>query len=758
MPSKVGWTALSFLLLLSAAAGLAASDPADLNIQFRSSNPFNRFQVGEVIQVEVLMSSTTPNRYLEPCSLFRESHFGFPQCRFSSQWSFAITPEGGWVDYTKEFGGPQTFGGPTIEVPVRYLATNPTVSTYILTNRFRFDRPGEYKVHLSVDVGFDDEASRSQAKPHSLTLTREIALQIVPAQEDWQKEIVRKGHEAYSMQPPQETNPPSQALLDYQEAKLALCTVGTPEAAQVLAKAISPSNYYDVLRCLERSPGVSAGVEELQQLLIDPDVGVTPGLFSTLVGLLNLQQSKLVGGIFLAQDTVDKEREALFAALPQKRGEAQVISLATVLQFPPRSQLNPNGEAYDLPFPAPVIEVAAENFERLPHETQMMLLERGWDRIRSPQMLAAVRRRAEVGDGPAVLRWLELDPAAATQFIRKEIVRPQPRFSSYYLRLPDATLPGEEAKIAANFAAFANLNDDHDLVHSASLLHRYATAAVLPTVLPLIDAKLTDWSCSIQVPALAYLLKVSPDVARPRVVRVLESTQRNQACTSRVLTTLGLLQPSPVLARLAMDEIETGGPSAADGAYYLLKHAPAEWKSKIWKQFEIWRKRVNASGAEQRVRNGKGAPGDFANYDLIQGLTEAYEKAQAWVLTPEDEKNLRKLLHEETSNQLACSFSCGASLSVGPGPAEYAVYGRANEGRDNEQESMEYLNSPERLNYSVKQYHCDDTKQLEEKVLQFPTGSTFVFAYDFTARDEKELREISNFLRGHGYKVKNVQN
>jgi hypothetical protein len=183
-------------------------------------------------------------------------------------------------------------------------------------------------------------------------------------------------------------------------------------------------------------------------------------------------------------------------------------------------------------------------------------------------MLPAVRHRAEAGDGPAVLRWLELEPAAATEFIRKEIMRPQPRFSSYYLRLPDASVPDQENQVAANFAGFASLRDDHDLVHSATLLHRYATRGVLPAVLPFIDAKLTEWPCSIQVPVLAYLLKVSPEEAAPRVEMVLKA-HRRQICGPRLLTTLGFLEPSPVLERIALSQIETGGAAAADGAHYL---------------------------------------------------------------------------------------------------------------------------------------------------------------------------------------------
>jgi hypothetical protein len=129
---KVQWFALTVGLLASSMPRQqpAASEPVDLQVQFRSGTGSNRFHIGEVAPIEVLLSSPTPNRYLEPCALFRESNFGFPQCRFSSRWSFSITPETGWVDYTKEFHGFGARGGPTFEVPTHYLTTQPVVFSY----------------------------------------------------------------------------------------------------------------------------------------------------------------------------------------------------------------------------------------------------------------------------------------------------------------------------------------------------------------------------------------------------------------------------------------------------------------------------------------------------------------------------------------------------------------------------------------------------------------------------------------------------
>ena len=95
-------------------------DPEDLQVIFRSATNSNHFRVGEVIPLEVELSSTNTNRYLEPCALFRESNFGFPLCRFESQWLFAISPEDGWLDY-RTMDGPGTGGGPAFEVPTRTL-------------------------------------------------------------------------------------------------------------------------------------------------------------------------------------------------------------------------------------------------------------------------------------------------------------------------------------------------------------------------------------------------------------------------------------------------------------------------------------------------------------------------------------------------------------------------------------------------------------------------------------------------------------
>jgi len=118
----------------------SAQEPADLKVELRSATGSNRFQLGEVIPLEVFVSSSAPNRYLEPCKMFWESCFGYPQCRFVTHWSFDVIPNTGWTDIG--WHGCGAMSGPTIDVKSSDLTAEPKKYSYTLTNRFRFDAPG----------------------------------------------------------------------------------------------------------------------------------------------------------------------------------------------------------------------------------------------------------------------------------------------------------------------------------------------------------------------------------------------------------------------------------------------------------------------------------------------------------------------------------------------------------------------------------------------------------------------------------------
>lgn len=725
---------------------------ADLKVELRSGTGSNRFQIGEEIPLTVVLSSSTPKRYLEPCNLFNESHFGFPQCRFFNHWAFSIVSGSGWVDLTQEFPSGVTGGGPSFEVPDHDLSTQPLTASYMLTHRFRFDAPGEYRVRLAIDVGFDDETTRrklapdTKVQPHTVSVVREIALEIVPAAADWQAGIVRKGVEAFSVPAPA-TGPFSTEFLQNQSARKELCNLGTAEAASALAKLLvrNGANHQGEEGCLEHTASRAAAIEEMERLLVDPDAVVNTGFFRLLVLLLNMDESKRAGVRMISQQYVDTEREKLFAALPRKRGDAQISSLLTVLAYPAEAK------GYTLPFTAPVISAAVASFELFPRQSREWLLDEGWDRVRSPLMLPVVRGHAMAGDGQALLRWLELDAPAATAFIREEVVRGRPRFSSYYLRLPEESLPEQGAEIAANFVA---LNDPEELARAATLLHRYATGAVLPVVLPFIDAKWAGWPCSVRVPALAYLLKVSPTDAEPRLEPALIEAKKGACQTATFFTDVGFLEPSPALERLALAEIDKGPKSfATDAAAYLRQHGSTAVKPLLRERLVTWRQSYVDSGAEKRRTDRVATTDDSVLRGLVETLAEAFGGAHAWLLSTKEAGELQGLLGPEMAREINCHVNCSSSLGTDDSPGSYGIDGRVSRKFDRRPAPMEYLNQAERLHYNINQYGCGNMKALKEKILQFPAGSTFSFGWEFTAADKDEITEIGAFLHRNGYRV-----
>jgi hypothetical protein len=353
-----------------------------------------------------------------------------------------------------------------------------------------------------------------------------------------------------------------------------------------------------------------------------------------------------------------------------------------------------------------------------------------------------------------LLRWLELDRAAATTFMRQEVVRPAPRFSSLYLRLPDESLPAQEQQIAENFVA---LDSSQELIRSATLMHWYATRATLPTALLFIDQHLGGWPCDVQIPVLAYLLKISPEDARPRVELVLEKLHPPLYCPrGEFFPSLGFVEASPVLDTLAAKQLEDGAPLAADAAEYLGRYGSAAMKPVVWEPLSRWHKKYAESGADLHMANGKLTQDNWELHNVESRLRQAYVNAQGWTLAPEDVDNLSKLMGEKDLHGFACQFSCGCQISIGPAAGTYYIYGRVNDPVYPLQDRIDYLMPEEPFHYSVNQYSCADLKALEQKLLQFPAGSIFGVAHTGSLQDGNgDWTEIGAFLKSHGYSFRN---
>jgi hypothetical protein len=178
-------------------------------------------------------------------------------------------------------------------------------------------------------------------------------------------------------------------------------------------------------------------------------------------------------------------------------------------------------------------------------------------------------------------------------------------------------------------------------------------------------------------------------------------------------------------------------------------------KSKLWDRMVRWNRGVPLGARKQAEITPGGS--DALQHAMVQALGRALVEGHAWLLSADDSSKLELVLGKDVVAQLMCNIvGCGASPIVVTGPGTYGIYGWLNDPSFGH--PMEYLYPVERLHYKINQYDCPDLERLKEKLLQFPTGSSFYFAGDFSGRDRDELIAISDFLWSHGYKVRNLQN
>ncbi len=403
----------ALLLLLAVLSGhsAVASEARGLKMDFRTTTGSTVFHIGEVIPIQVSFSSTKLHRYLAPCNLFWHPGFGFPHCYFATPWQFSITPAQGWQDQSSDLI-PFMEGGPEFDVATRNLTREPVLNLETLSDLFRFSQPGEYKVHLTVEIALDDRKLHKPGdgpKPKTVTVSRELVIHIVPVEMVWEQEVIRKGVEAFlaRRQPEVESG--------YREAAKALCYLGTPNAALAQARlAVQDRGGYG---CMARSPNVETGVKEMQRLLVDPETPVNQHFFEMLVGLLNRAKSPRYEMMMVSQKIVDEQREVLFQALPRKQGGARIVCLMTVLANPPRVLPVPAGIMH---FQEPVISTLVENWNDLPEDFKARLLNELWLAVQSPRFLPMLRSRAEAGDQIALQRWMEMDPESARDFLKQK--------------------------------------------------------------------------------------------------------------------------------------------------------------------------------------------------------------------------------------------------------------------------------------------------------------------------------------------------
>src|SRR5258705_2754030 len=627
---------LTFLFLVGIAVVhtcAQSTPPVDPKIVLEVSIPTNQreFHIGETIPLQLSFSSTVKDRYQVNMAQYdRSGRMNYEH--------FTISPTQGSVDplVTYNWGGG---GGLT---SFQFLSSAPWIIRLNVNEWVRFTQAGEYRLIISSNrVGVRDQSSPSGTSAVTAR-SNELTLKIVAADPVWQKRIFKETLANLDAPAPLKAEQREQYAASRRQAVETLRFLGTADAVREMAKRMrgeDPSGLDHICMLgLISSPERSIARTALEEALADPDHPIETNFLYAL-RMLSSDTNATNANWREAQLRVVEE---LLAALPSKRGKALSISLSTAVN-----------QAWDLnALPQETTDKLAGQlvsmFDQLPLNEQNSLLNFRWDKIKNPALLPVLKRYAQsYHDFPqmreakadnslqlsasALRRWYELDPAGARPAIITEITRPRPRFGARVLGfLPDKTLPEVDFALAEHFAASDDLDGESNL---ASLIARYASDAILPQITEKLDPKIGKWACAIQNPILAYILRVSPVSARPRIEKAIAARGEGfSGCNHGLFQVVSETQYDPLLEDVAVQSLDDPDPQiAATAATMLGKFGSPAAESALWQHYASWSAQWAGRESQLNMIFAEGLNEKVYQLGYGQNLMRALATGKSWL-------------------------------------------------------------------------------------------------------------------------------
>jgi hypothetical protein len=710
----------------ASSAAVAQPPPApDPNVVLRVSivGVERPFRIGETIPLQLEFSSAVSERYQVNAATYdRSGRMEYER--------FTVSPSGGSVDPL----APRAFGMMGGLTGFQFLSAKPWSIRLNVNEWIRFTRPGTYRLTITSRRIEIKNPATVRGTSEVLVSGNPITLRIVAATPAWQTVTLRNAVATLNQAPP--AGSPSDAYYRARsDALTSLRFLGTPAAIRELANRLrgNPIGSDDSICVmgLLSAPDKVVAREALEQAVDNPNRPVHDRLLSTLSGLDEAQNPPQW------REARQRALERLVKALPNKRGDAVAISLMTAANaawnFVPLPETTTNTLAQQL----------IARFDQLPVQQQNFLLESRWDKIGGPALLPLLRRYAGANTqidrngrdeydrqqlaATALRRWYELDPASARPALLAEISRPDPRLGTRALGLlPDAVLPNVDVQLAERFAQSPS-------AHGASLIARYATGAVLDSVLATLDPHLGRWACDIQAPILAYALRVNRVLARPRIEKALASRE-STGCYGELLTSIADVYYDSILEDLARSSLDDPAPRVRTSSIRLLgRFGSPSMEAVLSERYSKWIE--NVTGRELEVTPAfteRGTEQDAINEGA--NLLEALTTATSWV-TRQDK--LTKLLSMTRVPRLRqyLEFELNTwrelTITVNTRPGSTSIDG------------------------GVAQYEFQSMRVLQNKLEQFPAGTRFVLRV--SGQDTQAVRAaedtVSTFLRARGMAV-----
>lgn len=712
-----------FVLLFAAFSLRAQESQAMLDLQTESGK--TTFHIGERIPLKLTFSSLSDAEY----RIDRVAAVG----RGCGSESVTVSPFAGWSDPTALYFAQGNFGcaysGPG---PQPFLKGTTVVRTTDLNQWVRFDEPGVYEVKISGGQVMEvSGADRKRIPLQSNTLE----LHIIAATPEWQAEklqSVRNGLNNAARYP------------EYNDAEADLLYLATPGSIDEMTSSFRGTccglaTQY-TLGLIGLPPALhELAVASMEKRITEADFPITADFICAL-SFLHVKDGSDAASIReqIQQSNVTLWR-TIFSALPGKDAAARAVTIQTLLT---------HGHDVNTPdIQSQMASLLDASFPNLDRFSQLTDLRQHWDLLRSqPDILPALKKIATLPEpvadynlpsstdeikSAAFWRWYELDPAGAHSEILAEIGSATPELSAQALSfLPPEQLPQFESIWSQAFLSTTNQLQERLL---GSLLVRFGTGAATPQMISKLKEPQRNYGCDAHYRALAYLVRFSPDDARPLLEREIATDEAG--CGGMLLQWISQEATGPVLNDAAVEHLKTNNAARLrDAVAYLTFYGRKQDEEPLWHRYVRW---TDAWKATPELVDGPDPNPSVEPQGWIVGmeLGRALIANQGWFA---DQGLISRVLERCVGKQMCSQLN--NIVSSGEQPYRLWI-------PNTEEPGYAGFN----LHFTVAQYSARSLELFEAKVSQFPAGTTFALPNYPDNSDERKLEdEVQSILKKHG--------
>jgi hypothetical protein len=354
-----------------------------VSLELRTKTGRAEFHLGEVILVDLLFVSGTPNAYE------RNRGISFPES-YPMPDTFLVEPREGWVDplgdyrkalFKAEHSGHFPMAG-SIFFARHVLGPEPYVFSLILNDYIRFSRPGRYVLQVQ-DSGVTSVTTLLGTMPEHLALTsNRLELVILPADSEWQQNKLRETRESLAQLQEVIDSHAKSYSSSLDESCISLRAMGISAAGTIMVDSLRHEDLF--YHCsfqvgILEFPDPKFILVQFRKRFKDPDFPVTYAFFNTMDMISLLAEGHADQLFGPNHEKIDRRLEQqLLSVVSLKRGEAKTETISTLVSMCFAAYGGDMGEFAHVPrepsrLNTRVLQVATANFEQLSPGVQSML-------------------------------------------------------------------------------------------------------------------------------------------------------------------------------------------------------------------------------------------------------------------------------------------------------------------------------------------------------------------------------------------------